>query len=428
MSSGAEVVVVLPFVLAELIGQALIKTVDVALEQAEDRYRDRLREGVEAANASAGAAALAQAAHLSQAAMVQVTRLTAAQDANRAFLVAAVERLQASAPADPSPDGAQARCTALSEALAKGTEPLSVLQARFTALAAEVRARPAPGPDDAPVVDLSAFDLITELLASPLLEAEERTAWQTRVAELRALATRESELAAQGLTALRRQVEHALQAAAEHAEARAQVAAELREEIGIALPRLQVVAEKSPVPAQQARAKAMLAEIARFAVLTPEDALPSLRALSSEAEALFEAFRAAVKQALQQEALSAQVSDVLLSLGYRVAEAQDDGTLVTPLTQNVGVSFAVDGEGKLVSEMVALSPGAVEMDAQDQEHVCALVDEVIAGLRERQCTVKERRRKRHQGRHALRVVSLPQTTTTATPQSAANTQYLRKES
>jgi len=423
MSSGAEIAVVLPLMIVEAVGRAVFAAADAALERAEQEYQARVRQDLArqgAAHQAEESAAVQQAA---EAAMVQATRMQAAQDANRAFLRAGVERLVASAPDDPSPGGARARARALAEALADPAQPLPALLAHYTALAEELRARPAPVRPETPAVDTGAVDLLEELLASPLLTERERATWRGRVAELRALAAREPALAEQGLAQLSRQVERALQEAAERAQARAEAAAAVREQVGIALPRLQVVARRAPLDDHRARARALLAQAAELVAREPAEALPPLRGLAGQAQALYDAFRAAVAAAAQRDALSAQVSDVLLSLGYRVAQLPGEEDLIAPLNQRVGVVFAADADGKLVAEMVALAPEAARLDPGEQERVCALVDEVVAGLRARACTVRERTRKRRDdtrrrcvSSRRLRVVDLPPA---AAPSSAA---------
>jgi hypothetical protein len=90
---------------------------------------------------------------------------------------------------------------------------------------------------------------------------------------------------------------------------------------------------------------------------------------------------------------------------------------VAPLSGDLGVEFTVDGEGRLVSEAVALGPAATTIDAPAQEHVCSLVDQVLEHLRARQCTVRERSRRPFKAGHRLRAVQCA--ATTAPPAHAA---------
>ena len=68
----------------------------------------------------------------------------------------------------------------------------------------------------------------------------------------------------------------------------------------------------------------------------------------------------------------------------------------------------MQGNGRLSTEMVALSEDAARTGQHSQEKVCSLVDQVIGELHARKLPVRERFRSSLAPEQALRVVEAPE--------------------
>jgi hypothetical protein len=393
----------LPAALAEMVGAAVVARLDAALERARQQ---QCAENERAAEAQRRQAALHE--------LAQASNVHAEENANRTFLQHSVDRLLEKTLGAP----VRARCLELQRKLQQSTGPVAGLVEEYTALLplthTHVDASPASG-ETALVHQAVAIEA---LLASPLLSASTTEECRGHLADMRALASSQPEVAAQGLEALERRVERALQGAAERLQAAEQVRALLDQ----ALPKLQVICELSPVAADRERAQALRTALADM--LAGEANLPAIQRIAEEAEALFAATRTALEGVATIQAVGEQIARALTHLGYQVTQIPGEAMLA-PLDAEVGVEFKINATGHLETEMVALTPEAVAPDPTEQERVCSLVDQVVEALREQNCTVRERFRRHLTGEHPLRVVELPETAE-AQP-SARTTPKLQQE-
>ena len=400
MSGGAEIVLAAPFALAAVIAEAAARRLEESLERACLAQQQQLERAEEERGRQAAFAG-----------MVAFTRIGATADATETLLREGVSRLLTRT--DLTADTRE-RCRALEETLRAANAPIAEQVNEYYALLRLAREADCPGAATGGVATAISREsaALEEMLASPLCDgldvAARRAELQEHLAEMRALAARQPEVATQGLAQLRRRIERLLQERAERLEARRQSAVQVRDLLSTAMPQLQTVIELSPDEALRERAKALLTRLAEQLAREPLDSA-ALRAVAAEAEALLAAVRTALQELLLMQAFSEQVAEALLSLGYRVAQIPGEEALLAPLDTDIGVQLTVDGKGCLETEMVALSSAAEAVSPAAQEQVCAMVDELVAALRQRNCTVRERARKHFKTDHRLRVVSPPAT-------------------
>lgn len=300
----------------------------------------------------------------------------------------------------------------LNEALATAIAQRGTPQERLQALQAEI-------------VQLHAE------LASPLLAADDcaelRAQCATQLEALAQLEPRQWSMAAQGIALLRSRIRRELALRAEALQQRAHASAHLRELTNELLAKLQTLAQQTELPDFAQQAQALLARVGTaMEQITVADLAP-LEQLKEEADALFTATTTALEEQAVTSYVSDQVTDVLRSLGYQVAEIPADHqqatTLVTPLADDIGLEIRVDGQGHLGTHMVALSDDAAQRGHASQEKVCALVDEIFTALRHRDIGVRERFRSSLATDESLPVVAMPamESETPATRQVAAKT-------
>ena len=125
---------------------------------------------------------------------------------------------------------------------------------------------------------------------------------------------------------------------------------------------------------------------------------------------------AASERALQGELISSYISDnvseVLLSLGYRVAQIDADEAArphgcAAAFDASTGVQFNVDDAGRLTTEMVALDAQSTQVDRGKQEKVCSMIDQVLEALKQRDWQLRERYRSNFAEQEQLRVWRCP---------------------
>ena len=139
--------------------------------------------------------------------------------------------------------------------------------------------------------------------------------------------------------------------------------------------------------------------------------LKPLEKLAREADTLFEVTAEQLRQTALKIYLQDQVAEVFTQLGYRVTTAQASTgagattSVLAALDGGRGVEVRLDGDGNMVSELVALKSSATQIEPHAQEKVCDLMDEVFEALRSRGCGVREKKRRHFKrGQRELRVV------------------------
>jgi hypothetical protein len=96
-------------------------------------------------------------------------------------------------------------------------------------------------------------------------------------------------------------------------------------------------------------------------------------------------------------------------MGYSVAEVPpevstgDPGCLVS-VDQDTGIVVSFAEDGRMLTEMVAFSANGVDPDEEAEKRVCAVVDVILEGLRDRQIDMQEKSRKKLRPGHRLRRV------------------------
>lgn len=337
--------------------------------------------------------------------LITATRVQAEVDAGAQFLH---DRLCALRERQPELD---VRIDALDAEIAQHPDALGEHLAQYYRLLDTART------DAKPDAIAQEIDRLHEELASPLLDTAGRAQLQRQLDTLREVAVRQPSVARQGLTLLGQRIQREQQDQLTARLARAREAEALRELVAGALARLQALARHELLPEYATQGKALLT---RLSMLLAQEPLPldDIRRLAADAEALFTACDTAVQERAVSAILGDQVTEVLLSLGYDVTqvpgvETQVD-TLLASVDHDYGVELSLRGDGRVSTQMVALSQDGVHADADDQEKVCQLVDKLVAALRQRKVDIRERFRASLQPGEELRVIEGETVETTVT--------------
>jgi hypothetical protein len=388
---------------AYLVVERLQRDYEVALAEFQSRAEQERQARI-------AARAAQQAVTAEAAALTAHTQLDAAVDASTAFLEQAVTEI-AAAPVTVDDAALATRCAELLEAVRTDPDALAAHLGMYHQLQ-ELRAgRPA---EEREALHAQAALLRAEIDSPLLAEAApgRRDALRSQLDALDALADGQPGVAAQGIGLFRARLYRELEELARRQQARAAQALELRALVGEASAKLAATCHCG-LPEFEEQARALQA---RLAVLLAEaKELPPVQAVVDAAAALFDDARLALTRQATAEYVRGQVADVLLGLGYRVAEIPGEGASVASLGDGVGLEFHVDAQGRLGTAMVATEEG-VSVEHAAQEKVCGLIDAVLAALREREVTVTEKFRRTLTAGQALPVVHVD---TTAAPHLVA---------
>lgn len=340
-----------------------------------------------------------------------LTASHAAEDAEITFLRAQVSQLAESAPAD-TPFVIQ--CHTLLRAMAESPEQIPLHLTNYQ------RLRDAYAPDTAKLHTgrfTQELSQLREEILSPLLDASACTDLRAQLLaqldQLQQLAVRQQVLARQGLQLLRQRVQREQYAQVEQRTTRQQQAETQRALVTNCLARLRSVSNLPDAPEHTARAKVLLGRLADAFAGNSADIPATVHTLSQEADALYAACERYLKERLVSAYVGDQVSEVLVTLGYQVSHVETNtGTtqreLLTAVDADFGIEFQIQGNGRLTTEMVALSEDGARAGAAAQEKVCSLVDQVIGELRTRKLPIRERLRSSLTPNQQLRVVETPE--------------------
>lgn len=346
------------------------------------------------------------------------TEVTTTENATLTFLREHARELSQQIAGMPAPDDAlQTQCQTLLAAIETRPQELmrhfEAYDQLFAAYSAEVGA----GADAATInsATASALALLREEIASPLLAAPEcretREQLLTQLDTVQALAAgQQSSVAAQALLLLRQRVYREVREQAERLQAREHEGREVRMLVGEMLAKLQAVSGLTMLPEFTQRAEALQRELQAELIHPSEENLSRLQQLAQAVATLFAACEKALGEQVLAGYISDNITDVLLSLGYRVEQIPGENTqqaCVAAFDDSLGVQFNIDGTGHLSTEMVALNAAAVAVDPLQQEHVCSMVDQVLEALKERDWKLRERYRTHFEKHNTLRVVEMP---------------------
>ena len=340
-------------------------------------------------------------------ALVGRTKVEAAVDANRQFLLSRMKRMSERLAPLPDPS-LLTQCRELRAAIEESTERLAEhLEAyRLLADAASAALANLPAVKTNFAEEISALrEEIESLLEAPEMRAE----LLAQLDALRRLSARQRAVARQGLSLLRQRVYREIATRAELQQARAREAAERRALVGEIFAKLQAVSQQVELPDFVIQAAAHQQRLGEILTAGGTRELVRLRQLAEEAAALFSTCEHMLQERLVSSFISDQVADVLLSLGYQVkqlANEPESHDFVAPIEQGVAIKFHVEDGGRVGSEMVALSSEAVDADAEAQEKICAIVDRIIGELGARNLAVRERFRASLQPGEKLHVVEV----------------------
>ncbi len=440
MSSGIELIILLPLIAAELlpaalgvvgaVGGAAVEQLGQAGQAAADALAAMKREHEQALAelARRGADELAaaherrsdEAAGASSARSLAALTLQRATGGTRHMLSAGLAQLETRLGGlDPRPpdmaeavaalarqvgaDGADlAQALEHYEQLARRIGQVVVAQAQLAA--AEAQAPPA-------LALLAEMELLLEsplftLARGPALHAE----FGSKVAELSRLAQTQPKLAESMALGLRNRISTALEELAAALKDQVRRAGELRERTGQLLGLLGALESAGVPEPQQAQARQLRTRLAQVLAEAADDALAeAVTALLGEAQALYAAVEHALAGQVAQALIGAQVVDVLAGLGYsvEVLDAPGAGTrqFHVPLSAEAGVELQLNRDGLLQSELVAYAPLEADAAQHNEELVCHVMDQLLARLRERKLDVRERFRTHYAKGDRPRVVA-----------------------
>lgn len=263
----------------------------------------------------------------------------------------------------------------------------------------------------------SALAILREEIASPLLAAPEcrdtREVLYSQLETVEALAAgHQAAVAGQALTLLRQRINRELREQAEQLLAHASERQAMRLRVSDLLAKLQALAGLSMLPEFSQQAETLLGQLRAELTHPSADSLAALGQLGQEVDTLYAASEKALQGQLLSSYVSSNVSDVLLSLGYRVAqinpaEDTEPHACLAAFDEATGVQFNVDAAGRLTTEMVSLDAHAAEVDSSKQKKVCTMIDQVLGALKERDWQLRERYRSNFTDEEQLRVVDLP---------------------
>lgn len=346
------------------------------------------------------------------------TRALAVEDASVRFVRTQVVLLVQRLPKLPRPDpDLDAQCALLMQALDENPLEVAAHFQQYRVLAERIAALLAEGTDPA-LLKTGLADELTALhddILSPLLDgdqyAELRAQLQTQLASLQAMVAKHPVLAKQGLALLRERLLRELQAAAVQQQAHMQKAEEMRTLVGDALAKLRAVSYQEYLPDFSLQAVAMLERLSEVLSQVGADDLRMITQLAQDAEALYTDCEKALEEQTIAAYLGDQITDVLLAMGYQVAQvppeqAAGQHAVVAAVGDELGLEFHIDGHGRLGSEMVALSPHSTRAGHASEERICALADSVFHALKARDCEIRERFRSSLTPGEQLRVVEI----------------------
>lgn len=335
-------------------------------------------------------------------------RMEAAEifDANREFLLHRLAQLEETvAPLEHA--GLREQCEKLRAEIASGEQPLETQLEALRKLAEDVSAAVLP---TTAAYDAEC-DAIRDEIGSPLLAgaalADLRKELLNQLVSLKKVGVRQRALAKQGLALLRQRVYREMRQQAELQQARLQQAEARRLLVGVMSAKLHALSRLTDLPAFTASARQMQARLAQILAAGGEQELDDLAELGRQTDYLYDTCERTLQQHLVIEYISDQITDVLVSLGYRVQCVEEEGgeRLIANIDNAVGIRFNVAEDGQLGAEMVALTPEAAAHGLESQEKICGIIDQVFAGLKSKDLPLRERFRSKLKPGEQLKVVA-----------------------
>jgi len=374
-------------------------TVDAQTRQnLSDQERDKTEEGLD---------------------LVARTRVTSTTDANAQFLLHRVEQLQ-----ERHSENTEIieQCTKLLKKIAQSPDQFNSHLEAYRRLADAAGKRRT---GDTLQEEIAA---LREEIESSLLDdvAETRAQLLAQLDNLQAVAVRQRTVAGQGLSVLRQRVYREIRAQAERRQIQTRIAEERRYLVSEIFAKTQAILRVPDAPEFAAQAQALTTRLNQ--ALAGDAELTEIQALARQTGELFAACENALSLHVMSAFMHEEMTDVLQTMGYAVTDIAgeaDDYRFVTAVDDVHGIEFHVDGLG-LKSEMVALTPDAINATDEDQEKVCHVMDQVVLQMRKRYGNIRERHRTSLKSGELLRVVEI--SAEEAAPHAAAPREMTLDES
>ena len=334
--------------------------------------------------------------------LVARTRVTSATDANAQFLRHRVEQLQERHGENTA---LVEQCTKLLKKIAQSPDQFNTHLEAYRKLADVAGKRKTADTLQAEIAALRE-EIQSSLLDDPEV-AETRAQLLAQLDNLQTVAVRQRTVAGQGLNVLRQRVYREIKAQAERKQIQTRIAEERRYLVSEIFAKMRAILHVPDAPDFTERAHDLNARLNQ--ALARDAELTELQALAQEAGKLFAECENALSLRVTSAYMQEEITDVLQSLGYHVTHAvgdTDERRFVAAVDVAHGIEFSVEGLG-LKTEMVALTPDAIDATAEDQEKVCSVMDQVVLQMRKRHGNIRERHRTSLKSGEQLRVVEIP---------------------
>lgn len=334
--------------------------------------------------------------------LVARTRVTSTTDANARFLRHRVEQLQQRHAENTE---LAEQCARLLEKIAQSPDQFNAHLESYRKLADAAGKRKTADSLQAEIAALRE-EIHSTLLDDPEV-SETRAQLLAQLDNLATVAVRQRTVASQGLSVLRQRVYREIQALAERKQIQTRIAEERRYLVSEIFAKTRAILRVPDAPEFAEQAQALMTRLNQ--ALARDAELAEIQALAQQAGELFAACENALCLQVTSAYMQEEMTDVLQSLGYRVTRAvgdTDENRFVAAVDAAHGIEFSVEGLG-LKTEMVALTPDAINATAEDQEKICSVMDQVVLQMRKRHGNIRERHRTSLKSGEQLRVVELP---------------------
>ena len=271
------------------------------------------------------------------------------------------------------------------------------------------------------------FDAIRIELDSPALAGSRhqqlKLEFEDQLVKLEAVGDRGGSVVRQGTENLKSRIRREISDQTERQVRENQERRYRRDVVAEAFALIRAVMQASDDPDERTRAAALLNQLGAAFQAGAPPTVSELEALLSKARSLFGRCEKRLEDAASHAFVAESVKDVLLTMGYQVSEvpseiANGDPGCMVSIDNDSGVVVSLNSEGKMLTEMVAFTSAGQDPDDAAEKRVCAVVDDILAGLRSRDIPMQDKSRKKLRPGHRLRMVKKSKPQELAAPTSS----------
>lgn len=257
------------------------------------------------------------------------------------------------------------------------------------------------------------FEAIRSEMESPVLSGKRheklRMQFEEQLTKLESIGDQSSLVVQQGTENLKKRIRREISDQADRQVKEAQDRRHSRELVAEAFALIRAVIQASDDPNERNSASTLLTQLGSAFQAGAPPTTSELEALLSKARSLFAKCEKRMDESAAHAFVAESVKDVLLNMGYQVSEvpaetANGDPGCMVSIDNDSGVVVSVAPDGRMLTEMVAFTAAGQEPDEEAEKKVCAVVDEILAGLRKRDIAMQDKSRKKLRPGHRLRMV------------------------